>query len=56
MYKGYKFTTNKGMNCIVIDDSFNGKYVIVNIDNFSIIASNNYDIIEKLIQTVKNKF
>lgn len=56
MYKGYKFKTNKGINCIVIEDSFNSKYVIVDFDDYSIIASDIYEAIEKLIKTVKEKF
>ena len=56
MYKGYKFATNKGVNCIVVEDNFNSKYVIVDIDNFSIMASDDYSNIENLIRIVTEKF
>ena len=56
MYKGWTFATNKDVNCIVVEDNFNSKYVIVNMDDFSIMASDNYDNIEKLIKTVTEKF
>ena len=56
MYKGYKFATNKGVNCIVVEDNFNSKYVIVDIDNFSIMASEVYNNIENLIKVVIEKF
>lgn len=55
-YKGYKFTTNKGMNCLVVDDDLGNRYMIIDMDEFKIIASDNYDIIEKLIKTVTEKF
>lgn len=56
MYKGWTFETNKGVNCIVVEDNFNSKYVIVNMDDFSIVASDDYNNIENLIKTVTEKF
>ena len=55
-YRGFKFTTNKEIECIVVSDTFNDKYVIVGIINCKLIASDSYNNVEKLINTVTEKF
>lgn len=55
-YRGYSFVTNKQMNCLIVEDVFNNKYVVINMNCFKIIASDYYDNLDNLINTIMNKF
>lgn len=55
-YRGFKFTTNNNIDCLVVIDKFSEKYILIDIDNYNTIASDNYENIENLIKIIKEKF
>lgn len=55
-YKGLEFRTDKGTKCLVVEDKRINKYIIVNINNYQIMARCNYNNIKELISTIKNKY
>lgn len=55
-YTGYRFRTNNGMDCLVVEDKFNNTYKVINMDTFCIIAGDKPDKIDELIKTIIVKF
>jgi hypothetical protein len=55
-YKGLEFTTEKGLNCLIADDVFGQDYLIIDIDNFEVLAKDSYENISDLIVKIKNKY
>jgi len=55
-YKGFKFTTNKGIKCIIVENTFSSEYAIIDINDYKILASDKYENLEKLIQIIKYGF
>lgn len=56
MREGFRFETNRGIGCVVIDNPYVSKYIIIDMVNFKVIAGDSYDNIEKLVETVKEKY
>lgn len=55
-YRGFEFTTDKGIECIIVQDKENENYIIVNMDDYNIMARSSYSNIKESIETIKNNY
>lgn len=55
-FKGLEFVTDKGSNCLIVSDISEDNYIIIDMDNFDILAKDSYNNILELMLKIKHEY